>query len=56
VTDKMKNLAALLDLPIEVTPIGFKYIADIMTQKEVLVGGGGPEGIARIGTGRSIGT
>ena len=39
VTDKMKKLAALLNLPIEVTAIGFKYIADIMTQKDVLVGG-----------------
>jgi len=46
VTDKMKNLAALLDLPIEVTPIGFKYIADIMTQKEVLVGGEESGGLA----------
>jgi phosphomannomutase len=46
VTDKMKKLAALLDLPIEVTPIGFKYIADIMTQKEVLVGGEESGGLA----------
>jgi phosphomannomutase len=42
----MKKLAALLDLPIEVTPIGFKYIADIMTQKEVLVGGEESGGLA----------
>jgi phosphomannomutase len=46
VTDKMKKLAALLGLPIEVTPIGFKYIADIMTQKEVLVGGEESGGLA----------
>ena len=46
VTDKMKKLAALLDLPIEVTPIGFKYIAEIMTQKEVLVGGEESGGLA----------
>jgi phosphomannomutase len=46
VTDKMKKLAALLNLPIEVTPIGFKYIADIMTQKEVLVGGEESGGLA----------
>jgi phosphomannomutase len=46
VTDKMKKLAQLLDLPIEVTPIGFKYIADIMTQKDVLVGGEESGGLA----------
>ena len=46
VTDKMKKLAALLNLPIEVTAIGFKYIADIMTQKDVLVGGEESGGLA----------
>ena len=44
--DKMKKLAALLNLPIEVTAIGFKYIADIMTQKDVLVGGEESGGLA----------
>jgi phosphomannomutase len=42
----MKKLAALLHLPIEVTAIGFKYIADIMTQKDVLVGGEESGGLA----------
>jgi len=46
VTDKMKRLAQILDLPIEITPIGFKYIADIMTQKDVLVGGEESGGLA----------
>ena len=38
VTDKMKKLAALFGQEIEVTKIGFKYIAEIMTKEDVLVG------------------
>lgn len=49
VTEKMKKLAALLNLPVEVTPIGFKYIAEIMTQREVLVGGEESGGLAVLG-------
>lgn len=39
VTEKMKKLAELYGLPYEVTKIGFKYIAEIMTKEDVLVGG-----------------
>lgn len=46
VTDKMKKLAELFGLEYEVTKIGFKYIADIMTQEDVLVGGEESGGLA----------
>jgi len=46
VTDKMKKLAELYNLDIEVTKIGFKYIAEIMTQEDVLVGGEESGGLA----------
>lgn len=46
VTDKMKKLAELYGLPCEVTKIGFKYIAEIMTQEDVLVGGEESGGLA----------
>ena len=39
VTNKMKKLAALYGLPVEVTNIGFKHIAEIMTREDVVVGG-----------------
>ncbi|MEL6924154.1 MAG: phosphoglucomutase/phosphomannomutase family protein, partial [Bacteroidota bacterium] len=46
VTDKMKKLAELYGLDIEVTKIGFKYIAEIMTKEDVLVGGEESGGLA----------
>jgi len=46
VTDKMKKLAELFGLEHEVTKIGFKYIADIMTKEDVLVGGEESGGLA----------
>ncbi len=49
VTNKMKLLAKLYGLDLEVTKIGFKYIAEIMTQEEVLVGGEESGGLAVAG-------
>lgn len=49
VTDRMKVLAEKLDCPFEVTKIGFKYIAEIMTQRTVLVGGEESGGLAVLG-------
>ena len=46
VTDKMKKMAELFGLPVEITKIGFKYIAEIMTQEDVLVGGEESGGLA----------
>jgi len=46
VTDKMKKLADHLGLEIEVTKIGFKYIAEIMIKEDVLVGGEESGGLA----------
>ena len=46
VTDKMKKLAQHFGLPIEITKIGFKYIAEIMTQEDVIVGGEESGGLA----------
>ena len=46
VTDKMRKLAAYYGLDIEVTKIGFKYIAEIMTKEDVLVGGEESGGLA----------
>lgn len=46
VTDKMKKLAEIYGLDVEVTKIGFKYIAEIMTQEDVLVGGEESGGLA----------
>lgn len=45
-TQKIKNLCELYNLPYEVTPIGFKYICEIMTTEDVLVGGEESGGIA----------
>lgn len=46
VTDKMRKLAKLFGLEYTVTKIGFKYIAEIMTQEDVLVGGEESGGLA----------
>ncbi len=46
VTDKMKKMAALFGLECEVTKIGFKYIAEIMTKEDVQVGGEESGGLA----------
>jgi len=46
VTDRVKRMAEAYGLPVEVTPIGFKYISEIMTQEDVLVGGEESGGIA----------
>ncbi|MDX1940236.1 MAG: phosphoglucomutase/phosphomannomutase family protein [Saprospiraceae bacterium] len=46
VTDKMKKMAEQFGLEIEVTKIGFKYIAEIMAQEDVLVGGEESGGLA----------
>lgn len=46
VTDKMKKLAQHFGFDIEVTKIGFKYIAEIMTTQDVVVGGEESGGLA----------
>jgi len=46
VTNKMEQLAKIYGLDIEVTKIGFKYIAEIMTKEDVLVGGEESGGLA----------
>jgi phosphomannomutase len=46
VSDKMVTLAKKLGLEYEVTKIGFKYIAEIMTKEDVLVGGEESGGLA----------
>lgn len=46
VTDKLKQLAEQYGLPYEVTMIGFKYIAEIMATREVIVGGEESGGLA----------
>jgi phosphomannomutase len=46
VTDRVKRMAEAYGLPVEVTPIGFKYISEIMTKEDVLVGGEESGGIA----------
>ena len=46
VTDKMKRLAEKLGLEFEVTKIGFKYIAEIMTKEDIIVGGEESGGLA----------
>ncbi len=49
VTDKMKKLAEKFGLDIEVTKIGFKYIAEIMAHEKVIVGGEESGGLAITG-------
>lgn len=46
VTDKMKKMSELYGLDYEVTKIGFKYIAGIMTKENVIVGGEESGGLA----------
>lgn len=46
VTDKMTKLAQMYGLETEITKIGFKYIADIMTAEDVVVGGEESGGLA----------
>ncbi len=46
VTDKMKKLAEKFGLEIQVTKIGFKYIAEIMINEDVVVGGEESGGLA----------
>lgn len=46
VTDKMKKLAQQFGLDIQITAIGFKYIAEIMAQEDVIVGGEESGGLA----------
>ncbi len=46
VTEKMTKLAASFGLPVEITKIGFKYIAEIMAQEDVVVGGEESGGLA----------
>lgn len=46
VTDKMRRLAEKWGLDFEVTKIGFKYIAEIMTTEDILVGGEESGGLA----------
>ncbi len=46
VTDKMVQLAKKFGLEVIVTKIGFKYIAEIMTKEDVLVGGEESGGLA----------
>lgn len=45
-TDRVKKMCEAYGLPVEVTPIGFKYISEIMTKEDVLVGGEESGGIA----------
>lgn len=49
VTDKMKQLAQMYDLDVEVTKIGFKYIAQRMQEVDVVVAGEESGGIAIAG-------
>ncbi len=46
VTNKMKKLAEIYGLKYQVTKIGFKYIAEIMTDTDVIVGGEESGGLA----------
>lgn len=49
VTPKVDKLAKLYNLPVECTKVGFKYIAEIMLNDDVLVGGEESGGIAIAG-------
>lgn len=46
VTDKMKRLAELYGMEIEITKIGFKYLAEIMTKEDIIVAGEESGGLA----------
>jgi phosphomannomutase len=45
-TDRIKRMCDAYGLPVEITPIGFKYISEIMIHEDVLVGGEESGGIA----------
>jgi phosphomannomutase len=45
-TDRVKRMCDAYGLPVEITPIGFKYISEIMIHEDVLVGGEESGGIA----------
>jgi phosphomannomutase len=49
VSDKVKKLCEAYGLPCEVTPVGFKYVCEIMVNENVLVGGEESGGIAITG-------
>lgn len=49
VTPKVAKLAKMYSLPVQVTPVGFKYICEIMLNENVLVGGEESGGIAVAG-------
>ncbi len=46
VTDRVKKMCAQYGLDVQVTPIGFKYISEIMVSEDVLLGGEESGGIA----------
>lgn len=46
VTDRVKRMCEQYGLPVEVTPIGFKYISEKIVTEDVLVGGEESGGIA----------
>jgi len=45
-SDKIKKLCDIHGLPYKITKIGFKYICELMTQEDVLIGGEESGGIA----------
>jgi len=49
VSDKVKKLCEIYNLPLEVTKIGFKHICEVMQNEDVLVGGEESGGIAVTG-------
>jgi phosphomannomutase len=49
VSDKIKKMCEAYNLPCEVTPVGFKYVCEIMVNENVLVGGEESGGIAVAG-------
>lgn len=49
VSDKVKKLCDAYGLPCDVTPVGFKYVCEIMVNENVLVGGEESGGIAITG-------
>lgn len=49
VTDRVKKMCAAYGIPVEVTPIGFKYISEKMMEGNVLLGGEESGGIAITG-------
>lgn len=46
VTDKLRVMAEKFGLPYEITKVGFKYIAEIMSNEDVIVGGEESGGLA----------